>query len=124
MNNYCTVGWGLIFFPRIISLTTNHPYPGDLAAEVEVDMENPEEVFQLPRGAIELGDAAAFENVADNKGLISICGFGSLLSGTTTEPFFLFRLNFGMLIFLNGLKQVMVLTQCTGNDLWETHRKS
>lgn len=39
----------------------------------------------MPEGVIELEDAAAFGNVVHGKGLISICGFGSLLSGKDAQ---------------------------------------
>lgn len=73
----------VISVPRLTSEAVVHlgPASAGSVAEVGVEMEYSQE--QVPEGTLELPDAAAFGVVANNKGLISICGFGSLLSGKT-----------------------------------------
>jgi hypothetical protein len=60
---------------------------------------------QLPEGAVELPDAASFSTVADEKGLISICGFGSLLSEKSARYTFPNLQNFRVAV-LPGFRRV------------------
>ncbi|CAM6126735.1 unnamed protein product [Calypogeia fissa] len=102
VGSYWVAGRGHVCAAHPTSATNNHLGPGSIA-EAEVEMEFTQ--VQVPEGTLELSDAAAFGVVANEKGLISICGFGSLLSGKSARYTFPNLLNFRVAV-LPGFRRV------------------